>query len=92
MLKIELYFHTDCEYSQVVLNRISNLKKKGKFTFKDVRVNPDYAKEMAELTGNETVPCLATDDGPMKEAKDIRKYLVQFFHVNDLKFLPVPSS
>ena len=42
-------------------------------------MNPDYAKELAELTGNETVPCLVTDDGPMKEANDIRKYLVSHF-------------
>ena len=54
---MELYFHEDCEYSQIVLNTISNLKIKNKLTFKDILVNPDYAKELAELTGNETVPC-----------------------------------
>ena len=73
---IELYFHEDCEYSQIVLNTISNLKIKNKLTFKDIFVYPDYAKELAELTGNETVPCLVTHDGTMKEAKDILKYLV----------------
>ena len=52
---MELYFHEDCEYSQVLLNTISNLKSK--FTFKEILVNPDYAKELAQLTGNETVPC-----------------------------------
>ena len=76
MLMIELYFHEDCEYSQIVLNTISNLKIKNKLTFKDILVNTDYAKELAELTGNETVPCLVTHDGTMKEAKDILKYLV----------------
>ena len=76
---MELYFYEDCEYSQVVLNTISNLKIKDKFTFKDILVNPDYAKELAELTGNETVPCIVTADGPMKEAKNIRKYLVSHF-------------
>ena len=76
---MELYFYEDCEYSQVVLNTISNLKIKDKFTFKDIRVNPDYTKELTELTGNETVPCIVTADGPMKEAKDIRKYLVTHF-------------
>ncbi len=79
MLMIELYFHEDCEYSQVLLNTISNLKINGKFTFKDILVNPDYAKELAELTGNETVPCLVTGDRPMKEGKDFRKYLVSHF-------------
>ena len=42
-------------------------------------MNPDYAKELAELTGNETVPCLVTGVRPMKEAKDILKYLVSQF-------------
>ena len=76
LLRIELYYHEDCEYSQVLLNTISNLKINGKFTFKDICVNLDYAKEIAELPGNETAPCLVTHDGTMKEAKDILKYLV----------------
>ena len=76
---MELYFYEDCEYCQIVLNTIINSKIKDKFTYKDIRVNPDYARELAELTGNETVPCLVTDDGPMKEANDIRKYLVSHF-------------
>ncbi len=76
MLMIELYFHEDCEYSQIVLNTISNLKIKNKLTCKDIFVNPDYAKNLAELTGNETVPCLVTGARPMKEAKNILKYIV----------------
>ena len=76
---MELYFYEDCEYCQIVLSTITNSKIKDKFTYKDIRVNPDYAKELAELTGNETVPCLVTDDGPMKEANDIRKYLISHF-------------
>ena len=72
---IELYYHEGCEYSQVLLNTISNLKINGKFTFKGICVNLDYAKEIAELTANETVPCLLTHDGTMKEAKYVLKYL-----------------
>ena len=34
-----------------------------------------YAKEIAELTANETVPCLLTRDGTMKETEYILKYL-----------------
>ena len=49
---MELYFYEDCEYSQIVLNTISTLKIKDKFTFKDIRLNPDYAKEIVELTGD----------------------------------------
>ena len=76
---MELYFHEDCEYSQFVLNTISMLKIKGKIKFKDIRLNPDYSKELLELTGDVMVPCLVTKDGSMKEAKDIRKYLISRF-------------
>ena len=76
---MELYFYEDCEYSQIVLNTIAHLKIKDKFTFKDIRLNPDYAKELVDLAGNKTVPCLVNADGPLKEAKDIRKYLVSHF-------------
>ena len=76
---MELYFYKDCEYSQIVLNTISMLKIKGKIKFKDIRLNPDYSKELLELTGDVMVPCLVTKDGSMKEAKDIRKYLISRF-------------
>ena len=73
---IELYFHEECEFSQNVLYTILNQKIKNKVTLKDILVNPDYAKELAQLTGNETVPCIVTGDISMKEGKDILKYLV----------------
>ena len=76
---MELYFYEDCEYCQIVLKTITKLKITDEFTFKDIRVNPDYAKELINLTGNETVPCLVNEKGPMKEANDIRKYLVSHF-------------
>ena len=77
--RMELYFYEDCEYSQIVLNTIYKLKIQDKFTFKDIRLNPDYAQELVDLTGNITVPCLVNAEGPMKEAKGIRKYLVSHF-------------
>ena len=77
--RMELYFYEDCEYSQIVLNTISKLKIQDKFTFKDIRLNPDYAQELVDLTGDITVPCLVNAEGPLKEAKDIRKYLVSHF-------------
>jgi len=76
---MEFYFYEDCEYSQIVLNTISVLKIKGKIKFKDIRLNPDYTKELMELTGDVMVPCLVTEDGSIKEAKDIRKYLISRF-------------
>ena len=42
-------------------------------------MNVNYAKKLAELTENETVPYLVTGDRPMKEGKDFRKYLVSHF-------------
>ena len=76
---MELYFYKDCEYCQTVLKTITKLKISDEFTFKDIRINPDYAKELIDLTGNVTVPCLVNAQGPMKEAKDIHKYLVSQF-------------
>ena len=76
---MELYFYKDCEYCQEVFETIAKLKITDKFIFKDIKLNPDYAKELIDLTGNVTVPCLVNDKGPMKEAKDIRKYLVSHF-------------
>ena len=76
---MELYFYEDCEYSQIVLNTISMLKINDKFTFKDIRMNSNYSKELLELTGDVMVPCLVTKDGSMKEAKDIRKYPISRF-------------
>ena len=43
---MKLYFYEDSEYLQIVLNTISMLKIKDKFTFKDIRLNLDYAKEI----------------------------------------------
>ena len=77
---MELYFYEDCEYCQAVFETIAKLKISDEFTFKDIRVNPDYAKELVDLTGNVTVPCLVNEHGQMKEAKDIRKYLVSNFN------------
>ena len=77
---MELYFYEDCEYCQEVFETIAKLKISDEFTFKDIRVNPDYAKELIGLTGNVTVPCLVNEQGPMKEAKDIRKHLVSHFN------------
>ena len=76
---MELYFYEDCEYSQTVIHTISKLKILDKITFKDIRLNPNYAKELEDLTGNITVPCLLKEEGFIKEAKDIRKYLVSNF-------------
>ena len=76
---MKLYFYEDSEYLQIVLNTISMLKIKDKFTFKDFRLNHECAKEIVEMTGDVMVSCLITQDGPKKEAKDIRKYLVSHF-------------
>jgi len=76
---MELYFYEDCEYSQIVLNTIYKLKIQDKFSLKDIRLNPDYAEELEKLTGDISVPCLVNAEGPMKEAKDIRKYLISYF-------------
>jgi len=77
---MEFYFYEDCEYSQIVLNTIANLNIVEKVVFKDIRDNPEYAKELSVITGNETVPCLITESGPIRESIEIRKYLVSKFN------------
>ena len=52
---MELYYYEDCEYCQAVFETIVKLKISDEFTFKDIRVNPDYAKELIDLSGNVTV-------------------------------------
>ena len=76
---MDFFYYDDCEYSQIVLNTIANLKIEGKIIFKDIRENQKFANELVIITGNEIVPCLITESGPMKEAIDIRKYLVSRF-------------
>ena len=76
---MELYYYEDCEYCQAVVETIVKFKISDEFTFKDIRINPVYAKELIDLTGNVTVPCLVNAQGPMKEAKDICKYLFSKF-------------
>tara|TARA_B100000686_G_scaffold130071_1_gene137186 strand:- start:574 stop:807 length:234 start_codon:yes stop_codon:yes gene_type:complete len=76
---VELFFYEDCEYCHTVFATIKKLKIFDEFTFKDIRINPNYAKELLELTGDLTVPCLVNEEGPMKEAKEIRNYLLTNF-------------
>ena len=76
---MDFYFYEDCEYSQIVLNTIANLNIMDKIVFKDIRENPEYSKDLKIITGKETVPCLVTETGPIKEAVEIRKYLVSKF-------------
>ena len=52
---MELYYYEDCEYCQAVFETIVKLKISDEFTYKDIRVNPDYAKELIDLSGNVTV-------------------------------------
>ena len=76
---MELFYYEDCEYCQAVFETIVKLKISDEFTYKDIRTNQNYAKDLIELTGDVTVPCLVNEQGPMKEAKDIRKYLASHF-------------
>ena len=77
---MELYFYEECEYCHAVFETIKILEISDEFTFKDIRKNPDYKEELIGLTGNGTVPCIVNEQGPMKEAKDIQKYLVSQFN------------
>ncbi len=73
---MQLYFFKECGFSQKVLNTIKNLKIEDKIVFKDIRENPEYAKELVDLCGDKQVPTLLVENKPMRESEDIKKFLI----------------
>ncbi len=78
-LRLELYFHQQCGYSKTVLNTISNLGIRDKFTLKDIRENVEFEEELTARCGDSTVPTLLVDGEPMRESTEINKFLVDQF-------------
>ena len=76
---MDLYFYEECEFSQIVLHTISSLKIEDKINFKDIRLNLTFLAELKKIAGSQTVPCLNTKDGFIKESIEIRRYLLEKF-------------
>ena len=78
-MALELYFYNECSFSRSVLNCLVNLHCEDKIIKKNIRENPEYEKELIELTGAKTVPVLLIDGKPLKGSEEINKYLVVEF-------------
>lgn len=78
-MNLELYFRTDCGFSQSVLNSITNLKVGDKIVMKNVREESEYENKLVQLCGNGEVPTLVVDGKPMRGSEDINKFLVDNF-------------
>jgi glutaredoxin-related protein len=78
-MAMELYFYNECGFSQSVLNCMTNLHCDGQIVKKNIRENPDYEKELIQLTGAKTVPVLVVDGKPIKGSEEINQFLVGKF-------------
>jgi len=78
-MAMELYFYNECGFSQSVLNCMTNLHCEDKIIRKNIRENPDYERELIELTGAKTVPVLVVDGKPLRGSEEINQFLVGKF-------------
>jgi glutaredoxin-related protein len=78
-MTLELYYYTECGFSQTVLNCMSNLHCEDKIMKKNIRENPAYESELIALTGAKTVPVLVIDGKPLNGSDQINQYLVGKF-------------
>jgi glutaredoxin-related protein len=78
-MTLELYYYTECGFSQTVLNCMTNLHCEDKIAKKNIRENPAYETELIALTGTKTVPVLVIDGTPLKGSEEINQYLVGKF-------------
>lgn len=78
-MALELYFYNECGFSQSVLNCMTNLHCEAQVLLKNIRENPEYEKELIELTGAKTVPVLVIDGRPLRGSEEINQFLVGKF-------------
>lgn len=78
-MAMELYFYNECGFSQSVLNCMTNLHCEDKIIRKNIRENPDYERELIELTGAKTVPVLVVNGKALRGSEEINQFLVGKF-------------
>ena len=78
-MSAELFFYKECGFSQKVLNLITNLGIGDNITYKNIRENPDFEKELVALCGDKQVPTLKLDDEVVRESDAICQLLVKKF-------------
>jgi len=74
-MSLELYYFDQCPFCQRVLGTLRDLELTERVTMKNILAEPAYRRELAELTGRTTVPCLKIDGKPMFESADITAWL-----------------
>ncbi|HMA79847.1 MAG TPA: glutaredoxin domain-containing protein [Candidatus Binatia bacterium] len=78
-MAMELYFYNECGFSQSVLNCMTNLHCEDQIIRKNIRENPDYERELIELTGAKTVPVLVVNGKALRGSEEINQFLVGKF-------------
>lgn len=78
-MQLELYYYNECGFCQSVLNCMTNLHCEDQVAKKNIRENPEYEKELIELSGARTVPVLVIDGKPLSGSEQITQYLVGRF-------------
>lgn len=68
-----LYYYPQCPFCARVLSAIKPLNLD--IELRNTNTHPNYKKELNNLTGRNTVPCLVENGKPMFESADIIKYL-----------------
>ena len=78
-MALELYFYSECGFSQSVLNCMTNLHCEDQVIKKNIRENPEYERELLALCGAKTVPVLVIDGKPLLGSEEISRFLVGKF-------------
>lgn len=75
-MKIELYYRTDCPYSQRVRNFIAE-QHLNKIKYHDIEKEHASLDKLMAMTDDEQVPCLVVDGKPILESQAIIEWLDQ---------------
>ena len=91
MKKLDLYYFPQCPFCQLVLSALRITGLEDKVTYHDIHDDHREKEFLVQDTGRATVPVLYIDGKPMRESKEIAKWLHDY--ANSLqKDLNKPNS
>lgn len=73
---LALYKYDACPFCRRVLGEIDRLGLE--VELRDVLLQPEHRRALANATGRTTVPCLFIDDVPLFESADINVWLASY--------------
>lgn len=73
--KLVLYKYDTCGYCGRVFRKLDALGMESEVELRDIWEDPQARKELADVTGRTTVPCLFIDGVPLHESLDIVAWL-----------------